>query len=274
MKSKSAYAHLILAFLLPLLLLLLLGMSSWDLSYGENTLVKWKLPDALNFGPKNAESEGKQDTLLKMLRARPLVVDSVGSDTTRHRVMLIGDSQCDGLLYPLNNYCNANGHKLVSTVIWYSATVYNFSKSDTIRKLIAQSKPTFIVLVLGLNEIYAKDLKNRQLQAVNLVRSFGNTPYAWVGPAFWETDMGIDTAYSNVLEDQSYHTSKHLQLTRAEDKRHPDKAGYEAWFSRIRYWLTNHSRYRLNLAQRPKSNKPDRYTGRLTVLHALKYKGY
>jgi len=212
--------------------------------------------------------------MLKVLRNKPAITRTATLDTQKHRVLLIGDSQCNGLLYPLNNYCLANGHKLVGSVIWYSATVYNFSKSDTIQKLLNEVKPTYILLVLGLNEIYARDLKSRQIEAVKLIQRFGNTPYTWIGPAFWEQDLGIDTAYRHVMETGAYFSSKQLQLSRGEDKRHPDKTGYQIWFDQITTWLSQESRYRLNLVKKPKNAGNYRFTGRLVTLHAAKYKGY
>jgi len=41
-------------------------------------------------------------------------------DTTGERVLLIGDSEAGGLRYPLNDYCLANGHKLILSLEWYS----------------------------------------------------------------------------------------------------------------------------------------------------------
>ena len=62
------------------------------------------------------------------------------SDTIKHRILLIGDSECGGLCFPLNDYCEQNGHKLLLTLAWNSATVFNFAFSDTINKIILKYK--------------------------------------------------------------------------------------------------------------------------------------
>ena len=55
----------------------------------------------------------------------PILPDSSLDDSTQHRVLLIGDSEAGGIKNVLNDYCRSNGHKLVATVEWYSATTIN-----------------------------------------------------------------------------------------------------------------------------------------------------
>ena len=73
------------------------------------------------------------------------------SDTIKHRILLIGDSECGGLCFPLNDYCEQNGHKLLLTLAWNSATVFNFAFSDTINKIILKYKPSYLFIVFCLN---------------------------------------------------------------------------------------------------------------------------
>ena len=54
-------------------------------------------------------------------------------DTTAQRILLMGDSECGGLCYQLNDYCQQNGHKLVVSFVWNSASIYNFAYSIKIR---------------------------------------------------------------------------------------------------------------------------------------------
>ena len=109
----------------------------------------------------------------------------VFADTTKHRILLIGDSESGGLRYPLNDYCLSNGHKIVLSLEWYSATTFNFGRSDTIQKIIAKYKPTYIFLVFGLNELYARDLKARKIAANQLAKKLRGIPYAWMGRRSW-----------------------------------------------------------------------------------------
>lgn len=128
----------------------------------------------------------------------------VFADTTKHRIILIGDSESGGLRYPLNDYCLANGHKLVLSMEWYSATVFNFGRSDTIDKIIARFKPTYIFLVFGLNELYARDLKARKIAANLLAKKLRNIPYAWIGPANWDEDYGINRVFKSSADSGSF----------------------------------------------------------------------
>ena len=80
----------------------------------------------------------------------PILPDSSVDDSTQHRVLLIGDSEAGGMKNVLNDYCQSNGHKLVATVEWASATSLNFAKSDTISKIIKRYRPHFCLRTLWL----------------------------------------------------------------------------------------------------------------------------
>ncbi|MFN9940086.1 MAG: hypothetical protein ACK56I_11505, partial [bacterium] len=105
----------------------------------------------------------------------------VKSDSSHQRVLFMGDSQAGGLLSLFNDYCVENGHELVATHIWNSAQIFNYGYSTKADELIKQFQPTLIVIVLGLNEMYARDIPKRT-QAANLLRSkLGDIPYLWIG---------------------------------------------------------------------------------------------
>ena len=90
------------------------------------------------------------DELIDKFGTKPNIVEG-GLDTTKQRILLMGDSECGGLCYQLNDYCIQNGHQLVASFVWNSATILNFAYSDTIIKIIEKYKPTYIFIVLGLN---------------------------------------------------------------------------------------------------------------------------
>ena len=77
-----------------------------------NTLTAEPIRDTAN------SSLGKDSTLPFLTQSRgvftlPAYELPVFADTTKHRILLIGDSESGGLRYPLNDYCLANGHKLI-----------------------------------------------------------------------------------------------------------------------------------------------------------------
>lgn len=196
----------------------------------------------------------------------------VFADTTKHRILLIGDSESGGLRYPLNDYCLANGHKLILSLEWYSATTFNFGRSDTIQKIIARYKPTYIFLVFGLNELYARDLKARKIAANQLAKKLRGIPYAWIGPANWEEDHGINKVFQSSADSATYFLTKKLTLTRAGDGRHPDVQGYRVWMDSIAGWLQTSARYKMAMKPPRKRGRP--FRAPIITINAAKYRGY
>lgn len=196
----------------------------------------------------------------------------VFADTTKHRILLIGDSESGGLRYPLNDYCLANGHKIILSLEWYSATTFNFGRSDTIQKIIAKYKPTYIFLVFGLNELYARDLKARKIAANQLAKKLHGIPYAWIGPANWEEDNGINKVFQSSADSGTYFLTKKLTLTRAEDGRHPDVQGYRVWMDSIAGWIQTSSKYKMLMKPPRKRGRP--FRAPVITINAAKYRGY
>ncbi|MBM3438458.1 MAG: SGNH/GDSL hydrolase family protein [Bacteroidetes bacterium] len=196
----------------------------------------------------------------------------VFADTTKHRILLIGDSESGGLRYPLNDYCLANGHKIILSLEWYSATTFNFGRSDTIQKIIAKYKPTYIFLVFGLNELYARDLKARKIAANQLAKKLRGIPYAWIGPANWEEDNGISKVFQSSADSGAYFLTKKLTLTRAGDGRHPDVQGYRVWMDSIATWIQTSSRYKMLMKPPRKRGRP--FRAPVITINAANYRGY
>lgn len=194
------------------------------------------------------------------------------TDTSKHRILLIGDSEIGGLRYSINDYCRENGHQIVLAVEWYSATTFNFGRSDTIDKIIQQYKPTYIFLVLGLNELYAKDLKARKKAANQLAEKLKGIPYTWIGPANWDEDFGINKVYESAAEPGTYFWSKNLTLSRSKDGRHPDNKGYRMWMDSLAVWVQTTAKYKLQMRVPKKRARP--YLSPVITINAAKYRGY
>jgi len=194
------------------------------------------------------------------------------NDTTKHRILLIGDSEIGGLRYSINDYCRENGHKIVLAVEWYSATTFNFGRSDTIDKIIAKHKPTYVFMVLGLNELYARDLKARKIAANQLAEKLKGIPYTWIGPANWVEDFGLNKVYESSAETGTYFMSKNLTLPRSKDGRHPDNKGYRIWFDSIALWVQTSAKYKIKMKVPAKRARP--YLSPVITINAAKYRGY
>jgi len=217
---------------------------------------------------KNSLSKVSLDSSGKVVKNNIPVL----TDTTKHRILLIGDSEIGGLRYSINDYCRENGHKIVLAVEWYSATTFNFGRSDTIDKIIARYKPTYIFMVLGLNELYAKDLKARKIAANQLAEKIKGIPYTWIGPANWQEDFGINKVYESSAEPGAYFMSKNLTLPRSKDGRHPDNKGYRLWMDSIAAWVQTSAKYKIKMKVPVKRARP--YLSPVITINAAKYRGY
>jgi hypothetical protein len=213
--------------------------------------------------PSTVSSQGSSDA-----------EESISYDVTgeKQRILLMGDSECGGLCYPLNDYCRANGHELVATLVWNSAGIYNFAYADTVEKIIRKYKPTYIFIALGLNELYVRDITRRKKAAAVLAKKIEGIPYTWVGPANYMEDFGINNAFKQAAQPGAFYLTKQLTLPKGGDKRHPNKQGYRIWMDSLAIWVSNSAKHSLPLQPPAKRNRP--LTGKIISLNAARYRGY
>jgi hypothetical protein len=196
----------------------------------------------------------------------------VKSDSSHQRVLFMGDSQAGGLLSLFNDYCVENGHELVATHIWNSAQIFNYGYSTKADELIKQFQPTLIVIVLGLNEMYARDIPKRT-QAANLLRSkLGDIPYLWIGPANYMEDYGINKVYEIAATPERYVVSKYLDLPRGSDTRHPSREGYKIWMQHIARFVQSNALYDFQFETPKKFGH--RISGKVIHANAATDRGY
>jgi hypothetical protein len=172
-------------------------------------------------------------------------------DTLPKRIIFIGDSQVEGLMYPFYDYCKFNGHDLAFVQIWYSATDMTYAANDTLKSIIDRYKPTHIVMAIGLNQIYQKYTERSEEAVKSILTTFNGIPYTWIAPANWTADFGINEMYKRTIDSGHLFLSKDLVLERAEDGRHPSKAACFIWMDSIAQWMQTKSAYKLNM------KKPD-----------------
>lgn len=193
-------------------------------------------------------------------------------DSTKHRVMILGDSECGGLCYPLNDYCITNGHELAVSLVWNSATIYTFAYADTLEAIINKYKPTFIFFVVGLNELTTKELKRRKVAADLFMERISGIPYAWIGPANYCEDHGLNKIFQSAADSNAFFMTKNLDLPRGGDGRHPNAKGYRIWMDSIASWISTKARYKLAM------KKPDHFKhhfkSKVITFNAAKFRGY
>ena len=202
----------------------------------------------------------------------PILADSADIDSTHHRILLLGDSEAGGIKNVLNDYCRSNGHKLVASIEWYSATTLNFAKGDTISKIIARYKPTYIFVLFGLNEVLARDGANRKALARQFHKRLRKVPYAWIGPTNWGQDFVVTDAFRAAADSAAFFSSKSLVLPKSTDGRHPSLTGYRIWMANIANWLQTSARWKMKMATPNRAGYPRKF--RTIVLNAAEYRGY
>jgi hypothetical protein len=192
---------------------------------------------------KKALSRNAADTLGPVkafnLEKSKLYDDSSARQMQKERVLLIGDSQLEGLKGPMNEYCIKNNHELVSVVIWYGSSTKNWATTDSMTHFIKKFKPTVVVAAIGLNEIFARDLEKRRGYIQTLKAGFEReqVKWYWVGPAAWTKDNGIIEVMQTELGDHFF-PSHTMQMERGNDGRHPSRKAAKLWFDEIAVELT------------------------------------
>ena len=282
---------------IPVLLLFVYNYSSLTLNFGERILKKVD-PNAVLELPVNSDtntnlekelsSSAKEEIIRAVLRedyalpsdtskkaatARPnMPLSAEKEEHISQRILLIGDSETGGLIYPLNDYCVANGHKLEAVYTWFSASILNFGYSNKVDELMEKYKPTFVIFVVGLNEMYVTDMDRRTEAAKLFLKKLGDTPYLWVGPANFTTDHGINKVFEQTADPGCFVLSKDLVIPRGGDHRHPNVEGYKIWMDYIASYIQSNHAYPFNFLPPERTNF--KLQGRVILANAAKDKGY
>ena len=157
-------------------------------------------------------------------------------DTTKQRLLIIGDSMTQLLALRLSDYANKNGHTL-TCVTWNGSGTKQWSETDTLVRYMRSVNPTHVFICLGSNELYSADLKNIRRRAEAIIQKVGKVPYTWVGPPNWAEDKGINTVLEQVAGKRHFFLSKGLKLPRQKDGRHPTYHGGVIWTDHLVSWL-------------------------------------
>ena len=170
-------------------------------------------------------------------------------DSTSQRILLIGDSMLEGLMLRLHDYVKYNDHKL-KVVIWYSSTTKWFGETDTLGYFIDQFNPDYVMLVLGANELFIRDIIERRNPYVkNILKTIGQRKFIWIGPPNWTDDTGINELIKKNVGEGRYFPSKDLEYDRYEDGAHPTKKSAAKWMDSVATWTMEESRYPILLEE-------------------------
>jgi hypothetical protein len=176
----------------------------------------------------------------------PEAAGPAAPDTSRQYILLTGDSMAEGLMFAFKKYAHYNGHTL-RTIIWYGSTTTTWARTDTLKKLIARYKPSYVLLALGSNELFVPNIGDREPYIQDIVRQAGSTPFVWIGPPNWKEDTGIGELLERNAGPGRYFVSRGLTFERASDGRHPSRRASVYWADTISSWVMRAGRHPIRL---------------------------
>lgn len=187
----------------------------------------------------------------------------VETDTVPKTILFIGDSMLEGLSPRLAAYCKENGHKLY-TVIWYSSTSEIWGRCDTLTTFISRFNPDYVMLCLGANELFVRDIKTKRDKYVkHILEQIGDRPYLWIGPPNWKPDTGINELVADNVEEGCFFLSDGMTFSRKSDGAHPTSASAREWMDSVVRWMPAHSAHPI------KMDIPDGLSARATRVVVL-----
>lgn len=191
----------------------------------------------------------------------------VETDTVPKTILFIGDSMLEGLSPRLAAYCQENGHRLY-TVIWYSSTSEVWGSCDTLTTFVRRFNPDYVMLCLGANELFVRDIKTKRDKYVKRILSqIGDRPYLWIGPPNWKPDTGINELVAENTAEGCFFLSDGMTFSRKSDGAHPTAASAREWMDSVVRWMPMHSAHPI------KMDRPEELSGkanRVVVLQPVK----
>lgn len=245
------------------LLLTAYSFTGYEIKIGDFKLKKTRIREFFLDIPENPY--GKRITLdgyqlAKQVKQEPM-------DTTSQKILIIGDSMLEGLGLRLKDYTAQNNHQL-KTVIWYSSTTEYFGRCDTLKYFINEFKPTYIMLVIGANEMFVSDIvRKRKVYVKHILSQIDTINYVWIGPPNWKDDTGINDLILSSVGKDHYFPSKNLNYQRSSDGAHPTRASASVWMDSIATWVMRDSHHPIKL-EKPLKKNPK--SANITILQPLK----
>ena len=179
-----------------------------------------------------------------------------GIDSSAQTILLIGDSMLEQFRWRLRDYCAENGHQMQS-VIWYSSQSEWYGTTDTLSHFIKKFKPTYVILILGANELFVRDIIEKRTPYVkHIIEQIDTIPFVWVGPPNWKEDTGINEMILANVGSRQYYPSKNLKYKRYADGAHPKPESAAMWCDSVAKYIMDKSRHPILL--NPPTKK---YTG-------------
>ena len=157
-------------------------------------------------------------------------------DTTPQNILLLGESMVEGLARPFADYCTANGHKF-NSVCWYSSTTKHWAKTDTLSYFLKKFNPSYVLITIGGNEQFVKDLDVREKYIKQMLDVLKDRKIVWIGTPAWKQDTGINDLTRRLVGADRYFDSRRLKLNRRSDHAHPTPSAAVVWMDSVMAWI-------------------------------------
>ncbi|MCX8113257.1 MAG: hypothetical protein N3E49_08735 [Bacteroidia bacterium] len=187
---------------------------------------------------------------LRLLERKIAASVPSSSDSIPERILLFGDSMMEWLRLRLASWCRSAGYALYS-VIWPSSNLIWWGKSDTLRAFIEAYKPTYVLVVLGSNELFVPGIEKRKPYLERILSQIGEIPLVWVGPPAWKPDKGIISFLQKQLGPGRYFSSERLKMDRLEDGAHPTPLSAYEWADSLVAFLRDSALHPLPFPHHP-----------------------
>ncbi|MCS7153868.1 MAG: SGNH/GDSL hydrolase family protein [Bacteroidia bacterium] len=174
------------------------------------------------------------------------------SQAKKEVILLIGDSMIEWLRLRLASWCKEAGHELY-TVIWPSSNLIWWGQTDTLLSFIRAYRPTYILISLGSNELFVKNLQRRMAYFNRIMEMVGSIPVVWIGPPAWREDEGIIDSLRNRMGPGRYFSSERLIMQRISDGAHPTPREAYRWADTLVAYLRDSALYPINFPLQPPS---------------------
>lgn len=230
-----------------------------DFKLGSDSLEIRKADFQSLYTPDATEDLNLQasDTILPGIAQTDSAALIVAIPDTARNILFFGDSMLEGLCRRFIDYTDHNGHQL-HTVVWYSSSTDLWANTDTLQYFMRKYDPNYIVVCLGGNELFVRDVDKRKKNIEKIVAKIGDIPFVWVSPPNWKEDTGINDAIISVVGRDRYFDSRTLQLERGKDHAHPTFPAAAIWMDTIARWISSPACRNPLLMELPDKEVPSR----------------
>ena len=221
--------------LITVTMVIFIGLSfSDDITLWGHTFSKARFPETL-LAERETETLPPPPAETDSLPV-PEEVVVVEPDTTVHSVLVFGDSMTHHLAMSIAKYGTKNNYK-VTGVTWESSSIPAWSNSGKIKEYLKMSRPDFVIISLGSNEMELKHFDRRIPDVKKIVSQLDSLPFIWVGPPLWKEDKGVYAMLEKALPEGVLFRTENIEIPRGKDHIHPTLKGADVWADTIMRWI-------------------------------------